>query len=85
GGGAQSFNGFYLSAKDTGNANGSYLVATSQPSGTSPVSGSMSNVSGSSGTIYITGSGVETGDDGSNPVKAYTRVTADSISTVILN
>lgn len=85
GGGSQNFDKFYLSPVDTGNANGSYTTVTAKPSGATKVTGSTTKISNSSGTIYIAGSGKETGDDGSNPVKAYIKVTADSILTTILN
>ncbi len=85
GGGSQSFDQFYLSPLDSGNANGSYSVGTSTPSGATFVAGSISAISGSSGEMFITGCGKETGDDGTNPVKVFTRVTADSIITNILN
>lgn len=85
GGGSRSFDNFYLSPIDTGNANGSYSLATSTPSGATFVSGSMTAISSSSGSMFILGCGKETGDDGSNPVKAYIRVTPDSMQTTILN
>jgi len=85
GGGSQNFQSFGLSPIDTANANGSYGVVTSQPSGVTPVAGSITAVPSSALTIYIQGSGNETGNDGSNPVKAFARVVADSISTTILN
>ncbi len=85
GGGNQSFDNFYLSPVDTGNANGSYSASTSKPTGTAYVAGSTAKISSSSGTIYIIGCGKEKGDNRTNPVKAYVKVTADSISTTILN
>ena len=85
GGGSQSFDAFYLSPVDSGNANGSYSVGTATPSGATFVAGSISAITGSSGEMFIVGCGKETGDDGANPVKVYTRVTADSIQTNILN
>ena len=85
GGGSRSFDNFYLSPIDTGNANGSYSLATSTPSGATFVAGSMTAISSSSGSMFILGCGKETGDDGSNPVKAYIRVTPDSMQTTILN
>ena len=85
GGGSQSFDSFYLSPVDTGNANGSYSVTTSKPSGTAFVAGSTTKVTNSSGTIYIVGCGKEKGDNRSTPVKAYVKVTSDSITTTILN
>ena len=84
-GGSRSFDNFYLSPIDTGNANGSYSLTTMTPSGATFVPGSNSKVSGSSGIIFIVGCGHETGDDSSNPVKAFSRVTRDSIHTTILN
>ncbi len=85
GGGSQNFDNFYLSPIDTGNANGSYSLTTTQPTGSSYVSGNTTPVSSSSGTIYIVGCGKETGDDQSNPVKAYVAVTPNNITTTILN
>ena len=84
-GGNRSFDNFYLSPVDTGNANGSYSLTTSLPSGNAFVPGSDTKVSGSSGFIYIVGCGIETGDDDTNPVKAFSRITRDSIETIILN
>ncbi len=84
GGGSQNFSGFALSPLDTSNANGTYAATTTKPSGATAVTGSVTAV-GSATTVYIVGSGKETGDDGSNPVKAYAKVTADSITTTKLN
>ncbi len=87
GGGSQNFNGFQMSPLDTANANGTYTVSTTQPSGASKATagGSLPTVSSSATTIYIVGSGQEIGNDGTNPVKAYATVTANSITTTILN
>lgn len=85
GGGSQNFQNFGLSPIDTANANGSYAVVTTVPSGATQINGSIATVSASALTIYIAGSGKETGNDGTNPVKAYTTVVADTISTTILN
>lgn len=85
GGGSQNFDSFALSPIDTGNANGSYSVTTTQPSGATSVAGSTTAVSSSSGTIYVVGCGNEDGNDGSNHVKAYVTVTPTGISTTILN
>lgn len=84
-GGGQDFNGFALSAVDTGNANGSYSVTATAPSGATYVKGSTSGISSSASTVYIVGCGKETGNNGSTPVKVYATVTADAISTTILN
>ncbi|MFQ5583394.1 MAG: hypothetical protein ACE5GL_03040 [Calditrichia bacterium] len=85
GGGGQDFNTFAISPLDTGNANGSYSVTTTQPSGASYVAGSTSAISSSAQTVYIVGCGKETGDDGSNNVKAYVTVTPQSIAATKLN
>ena len=85
GGGSQSFDGFYLSPIDTGNSNGTYAATMMLPNNNTKVTGSIAPIANSSGTIYIVGSGVEIGDDGTNPVKAYSICTQDSIKTNILN
>jgi len=85
GGGSQSFDNFALSPLDTGNANGSYSLTTSKPTDVSYVKGSIDPVTNTSGTVYIVGCGKETGNDGTNPVKAYITVTPTSMSTSILN
>ncbi len=84
-GGGQDFQSFYLTAVDTGNANGSYSITTTTPSGNTYVGGSVTAVSSSSTTIYVVGCGKETGNDASNNVKVYATVTADNITTSILN
>jgi Tfp pilus assembly protein PilE len=84
GGGGQSFKDFALSPLDTGNANGSYSLATSAPTDNSYVKGSTAKTTATK-TLYIIGCGKEIGNDGTNPVKVYVRVTADSIKTTILN
>jgi len=85
GGGSQSFDNFALSPLDTGNANGSYSLTTEQPTDVNYVKGSIDPVTNTSGTVYIVGCGKETGNDGTNPVKAYITVTPTSMSTSILN
>lgn len=85
GGGSQSFDDFYISPIDTGNANGSYSAGTTAPSGTAFVAGSTTAISSSSGTIYLTGCGKEIGDNGSTVVKVAVTVTPSDISTTILN
>jgi Tfp pilus assembly protein PilE len=87
GGGSQNFKDFQMSPLDTANANGTYTVSTTAPSGASKASagGTLPKVSSSATTIYIVGSGQEIGNDGTNPVKAYATVTANSITTTILN
>ena len=85
GGGSQSFDDFYISPIDTGNANGSYSAGTTAPSGDTFVAGSITAISSSSGTIYLTGCGKEVGDDGTNVVKVAVTVTPADITTNILN
>lgn len=86
GGGSLNFSGFYISAIDTGNANGSYsALGGSTPSGANYVAGNTTPISGSAQTIYIIGCGTEKGDNKSTPVKCYIEVTADDMLTTILN
>ncbi|MFH1194114.1 MAG: hypothetical protein V1720_00300 [bacterium] len=85
GGGGNDFQGFGLSAADTGNAAGSYAAVGTTPSGATRVTGSVTAISSSDQEIFISGSGTEVGDDATNPVKAYAKVTRDSIVTTILN
>ena len=82
-GGGQDFNGFFLAAVDTGNANGSYSVTATQPSGASYVAGAVTPISSSADSIYIVGCGKE--QNASNYVKAYATVTSDNIVTTVLN
>lgn len=87
GGGERTFNNFRLSATDTGNANGSYSLAATPPTGTGYVPGSTDSLPGiGAGPIYIVGCGKEDGDDGTNPVKVFVTVTADEAGvTQVLN
>jgi len=85
GGGSQSFTGFALSPIDTANANGTYAATTTQPSGTGAVTGTVTALSSAGATIYIAGSGKENGNNGTSPVKAYATVTANAITSTILN
>ena len=83
-GGGQDFDGLYLSAVDTGNANGSYSLSTSAPSGATYVAGSVSPCDTSDHqTVYIIGCGKE--KNGSNYVKVYATVSQNNIATSILN
>ncbi|MCI0513485.1 hypothetical protein L0128_09755 [candidate division KSB1 bacterium] len=82
-GGGQNFQNFALAAVDTGNANGSYRATATQPSGATYVSGSTAAISSSAQTIYVVGCGTE--QNASNYVKAYATVTADNITTTVLN
>jgi len=84
GGGNRSFAGFYLDARDTGNANGSYSLSTSVPSGVTYAPGS--NVATTATTdLWIIGCGKETGNAPGGPVKVYTHVWPDSVRATVLN
>ena len=93
-GGGQSFAGFWLAPVDTGNANGSYTVATTF-SGTAgkystftPSLGTpQDSITGGSAaqTMYIIGLGTEVGNDGTDKVEAVSTVTPNGATTVVLN
>ncbi|MCB0261901.1 MAG: hypothetical protein R3C41_18540 [Calditrichia bacterium] len=87
GGGSQNFNGFTMSPLDTANANGNYIVTATAPTGTAAIAagGTLPTIGSAATTIYIAGSGQEMGNNGTTPVKAYATVTANSITTTILN
>ena len=84
GGGNHSFKGFYLETRDTGNANGSYSLSNTAPTGEAYVAGDNTPTTATD-VLYIVGCGKEKGKDGSNPVKVYTRVVADSAKATVLN
>ena len=84
GGGAQDFNGFALGTLEGTNANGTYNVTATAPTGNTVVSPGGS-IGATATTIYVEGSGTETGNDGTNPVKVYVTVTANTITTTTLN
>ena len=83
-GGSQDFNNFHLSPLDTGNANGSYSLSTTLPTGAAYVKGDVAPI-GAAQTMYIIGCGKETGENGTDEVKVYAKVVPDSITTLILN
>ena len=85
GGGGNSFNGFYLSPLDTANANGSYSLSTTLPSGAAFVAGSSTPISSDVDTIYIVGCGTEAGTDGTNLVKCFISVSMNDYNVTILN
>ncbi len=85
GGGNNSFNGFFLSPLDTANANGSYSLSATLPSGTAFVAGSSTPISSNVDTIYIIGCGTETGTDGNNLVKCFIAVSMNDYNVTILN
>ncbi|GAB4336245.1 MAG: hypothetical protein Kow0037_17210 [Calditrichia bacterium] len=84
GGGSQNFKGFSLGRLDKENGNGFYRLATSAPTAPSDTT-STTSISTSTTTIYIVGWGTEKGNDGTNRVEAYTKVTGDSLLTTIIN
>jgi Tfp pilus assembly protein PilE len=85
GGGGQNFKGFKLSPLDTGNANGSYSLSTTEPNVPDYVPGDTASITVDAQTIYIIGCGKEKGDDATNPVKHYAVVTPDAIQIKRLN
>lgn len=85
GGGSFTFKNFKLSPIDSGNANGSFSLATTAPAGTKYVPGSLTPISEVINPIYIIGCGKVLGENATDPIKAYVRVTRDSLTMVILN
>ncbi len=79
GGGGNDFQGFALTASQFNTAAGEFTISTSVPSGATAITGAAGTVSSSADEIYIVGSGNDIGNDGTNPVKSYVRVTPDSI------
>ncbi len=85
-GGGQSFTNFSLAPVDTGNANGSYSLSGTVPTGITFAAGSNAIPSLSNpDTLYIVGCGTELGNDQSAKVKAYTSVSQNGATTVVLN
>ena len=86
-GGGQSFTGFALAPIDTGNGNGSYSVQSegSAPSGATYVAGSITAATASVDSVFITGCGIELGNDGTHQVKAYVTVKNNTITAQVLN
>ena len=85
GGGSDSYDGFALSPSDTGNANGSFSLSTTEPTGVAFVPGSTTALSGSNGVFYVVGCGKELGDNRSTPVKCYIKITKSTTNVTILN
>ena len=85
-GGGQNFQGFYLTAKESTNANGQFIVTATEPTGTGNVTAAPNDsISTSATTVYIVASGVEVGNDNSTYVKVYAEVTGQAVNTSILN
>ena len=84
-GGGMNFMGFALSPADTGNADGSYSLSTQPPNDADFKRGSTLPISNPASKIYIIGCGKETGNDNRRAVKAYARVTPDSVAITIMN
>lgn len=86
-GGGQSFGGFYVNSVNDTNANGSYCVSASLPSG--PTGGFIktdtSIVAGAVSCIWIIGRGSEIGFNGTDPVCVIDSVTANGSVAKILN
>ena len=86
GGGGNSFVNFQLTIADTGNANGSYSVTSTLPSGTAGVPGDTARYVGSAaGPLYIVGCGKELGNNNLQNVKAYITVNPTTSATISLN
>lgn len=85
GGGNNTFQGFALAATDTGSSVGSFSVTAAAPSGTAFVAGALDSISSAASPIYIIGCGKDAGNNGTDPVKAYTEVTSTTITTHVLN
>lgn len=85
GGGEGDFKDFALMPLDTGNGNGSYSLSVNPPNDPDFQGGSVTPISGTEQVIYIIGCGKELGNDQVHPVKAYLRVTADSLAISVLN
>lgn len=93
-GGGQSFAGFRLAPIDSSNANGLYSVGAA---GSAPTAPTLSTYPGNAGgdtqtppvvadtVIYITGWGVELGNDGSHKVQACVKITNNAIIASVLN
>lgn len=84
GGGEQNFNGFTLTTSEQSTATGDFEVTATLPTGAAAVTAGGS-ISASATTIYIAASGRETGNDGTNPVKAFVTISLNTISSTILN
>ncbi len=85
-GGSQDFQGFYLTPKESKNANGEFIVTTTEPTGPGDVTAAPNDsITTSATTVYIVASGVEYGDDEATHVKVYATVTGQEVITKILN
>jgi Tfp pilus assembly protein PilE len=92
GGGNQYFDGFMLIPTEKSNNNGEYRITDATSAGTkvtsapAATSGNTSVATGSNtATIYITGYGVETGEDGTNLVQEYITITGNSFNVTKIN
>ena len=83
GGGGQDFGGFKLASIDSANANGRYGVTDQVPPVPDTTFGGT--IKGPAQTIYIFGVGTETGNDRTNKVQAYVKVTPDSVIATTQN
>jgi len=92
GGGGTNFDGLLLSNDEQSNNNGEYRflgaaeAATKVTAAPAAVSGNTSIAAlSSTTTIYITGFGTDTGDDGTNLVQVYVTVTGSTVTTNVVN
>ncbi|HEY9165857.1 MAG TPA: hypothetical protein VIS48_06815 [Candidatus Kryptonia bacterium] len=84
-GGGYNYLGFNIIGLDTGNEDGSYSIAATQPSGPDYTPGNTDPINTSTQTIFLLGCGKEIGNDETNPVKIFMEVTQDSLSAYVLN
>ena len=88
GGGGNSFIGYGLSIAEKINANGNYKVTNTASDTTGPaaiVGDTVTWAGAVTGPLVIVGSGVETGNNATNPVKAFIRVSPATSSARSLN
>lgn len=86
GGGNNSFINFKLAAVDASSSIGTFDVAAGSSAPSSLTAVSYAGTAADQDTVvYIVGSGTDKGNDDTNPVKAYTKVTPTTVSTVVLN
>ena len=92
GGGGQDFDGLTLGVSEQENNNGSFRftsigVATTKVLAAPAAAAGNTTVPASSSTttLYVTGYGTETGNDGINLVQVYATVTGSTLNTSVVN
>ena len=84
-GGGQSFVGFTLSKVDTANANGFYQISNSNVTTAANYAAATGNVSSGTDSTFIVGWGTESGNTTTLKVEAIATVTANGVTTKVLN